>query len=32
MAKRLDKHGLLYEHMLEQYKLAKSNDEYIQWL
>ena len=23
MAKRLDEHGLLYEYMLEQYKLAK---------
>ena len=30
MAKRLDEHGLSYEHMMEQYKLAKSNDEYIQ--
>jgi len=32
MAKRLDEHGLSYEHMLEQYKLARSNDEYKQWL
>ena len=32
MAKCLDEHGLSYEHMLEQCKLAKSNDEYIKWL
>ena len=32
MAKRLDEHGLSYEHMLEQYKSVKSNDEYVQWL
>ena len=32
MAKRLDERGLSYEHMLGQYKIIKSNDEYIQWL
>jgi len=31
MAKRLEEHGS-YKHMLEHYKIAQSNDEYIQWL
>ena len=26
MAKRLDEHGLSYEHMLGQYKIIKSNE------